>query len=122
MDPVRARLAEIGHEVNLSSPKQLQTVLFEELGLPTTKKTKSGYTTNAEALADLAAKIAYREDDQSVAGQTFLGALLEHRDAIKLRQSVEGLQRSIQSDGRIHTTYQQAVAALVHDRNRSSWW
>ena len=106
-----AAYAAIGHEVNLSSPKQLQAVLFEELGLPTTKKTKSGYTTNAEALADLAAKIAYREDDQSVAGQTFLGALLEHRDAIKLRQSVEGLQRSIQSDGRIHTTYQQAVAA-----------
>lgn len=106
-----AAYAAIGHEVNLSSPKQLQTVLFDELGLPTTKKTKSGYTTNAEALADLAAKIAYREDDQAIAGQTFLGSLLEHRDAIKLRQSVEGLQRSIQSDGRIHTTYQQAVAA-----------
>ncbi len=106
-----AAYAAIGHEVNLSSPKQLQAVLFEELGLPTTKKTKSGYTTNAEALADLAVKIAYREDDQAVAGQTFLGSLLEHRDAIKLRQSVEGLQRSIQSDGRIHTTYQQAVAA-----------
>ncbi|MFT3942644.1 MAG: DNA polymerase I [Ancrocorticia sp.] len=107
----QAAYAAIGHEVNLSSPKQLQAVLFEELGLPTTKKTKSGYTTNAEALADLAAKIAYREDDLAVKGQTFLGSLLEHRDAIKLRQSVEGLQRSIQSDGRIHTTYQQAVAA-----------
>ncbi|MFT0848535.1 DNA polymerase I [Actinomycetaceae bacterium L2_0104] len=103
--------AAIGHEVNLSSPKQLQAVLFEELGLPTTKKTKSGYTTNAEALADLAARIAHREDEQALAGQTFLGSLLEHRDAIKLRQSVEGLQRSVQPDGRIHTTYQQAVAA-----------
>ncbi len=103
--------AAIGHQVNLSSPKQLQAVLFEELGLPTTKKTKSGYTTNAEALSDLAARIAHREDDQAMAGQTFLASLLEHRDAIKLRQSVEGLQRSIQSDGRIHTTYQQAVAA-----------
>ncbi|MGO3083616.1 DNA polymerase I [Ancrocorticia populi] len=101
----------IGHEVNLSSPKQLQTVLFDELGLPKTKKTKSGYTTNAEALADLAVRIAEREDDQALAGQTFLGALLEHRDAIKLRQSVEGLQRSVLTDGRIHTTYQQAVAA-----------
>ncbi|MGO1714507.1 MAG: DNA polymerase, partial [Ancrocorticia populi] len=101
----------IGHEVNLSSPKQLQTVLFNELGLPKTKKTKSGYTTNAEALADLAVRIAEREDDQALAGQTFLGALLEHRDAIKLRQSVEGLQRSVLTDGRIHTTYQQAVAA-----------
>ncbi|MGO1591132.1 MAG: DNA polymerase I [Ancrocorticia sp.] len=101
----------IGHDVNLSSPKQLQTVLFDELGLPKTKKTKSGYTTNAEALADLAVRIAGREDDRAISGQTFLGSLLEHRDAIKLRQSVEGLQRSIQSDGRIHTTYQQAVAA-----------
>ena len=103
--------AAIGHQVNLSSPKQLQAVLFDELGLPTTKKTKSGYTTNAEALSDLAVRIAHREDDQAIAGQTFLASLLEHRDAIKLRQSVEGLQRSIQSDGRIHTTYQQAVAA-----------
>ena len=101
----------IGHEVNLSSPKQLQAVLFDELGLPKTKKTKSGYTTNAEALSDLAVRIAGREDDQALAGQTFLGSLMEHRDAIKLRQSVEGLQRSIQPDGRIHTTYQQAVAA-----------
>ena len=103
--------AAIGHQVNLSSPKQLQAVLFDELGLPTTKKTKSGYTTNAEALSDLAVRIAHCEDDQAIAGQTFLASLLEHRDAIKLRQSVEGLQRSIQSDGRIHTTYQQAVAA-----------
>lgn len=100
----------IGHEVNLSSPKQLQHVLFDELGLPTTKKTKSGYTTNADALADLAAKIAFREDDEALAGQQFLGALLQHRDAIKLRQSVEGLQRAVRQ-GRIHTTYQQTVAA-----------
>lgn len=55
----------IGHEVNLSSPKQLQAVLFDELGLPKTKKTKSGYTTNAEALSDLAVRIAGREDDQA---------------------------------------------------------
>jgi len=107
----RVAYEAIGHEVNLSSPKQLQTVLFDELRLPPTRKTKSGYTTNADALAELAAKIALREDDRAVAGQTFLAALLEHRDAIKLRQSVEGLQRSIADDGRVHTTYQQAVAA-----------
>jgi len=101
----------IGHEVNLSSPKQLQTVLFEELELPTTKKTKSGYTTNAEALTDLFAKLAHREDDIAVAGRAFLGQLLEHRDAIKLKQSVEGLQKSVLDDGRIHTTFQQTVAA-----------
>ncbi|XCB30130.1 DNA polymerase I [Arcanobacterium hippocoleae] len=97
--------------VNLSSPKQLQTVLFEQLGLPKTKKTKSGYTTNAQALADLLEKISMREDSQSVRGQEFLAALLKHRDAIKLLQSVEGLQKAVQPDGRIRTTYQQTVAA-----------
>ncbi|WP_270974599.1 DNA polymerase I [Trueperella sp.] len=98
------------YSVNLSSPKQLQEVLFERMKLPVTKKTKSGYTTNADALAELLAKIAYREDDVAVAAQEFLAGLLEHRDALKLRQSVEGLQRSVIS-GRIHTTYQQTVAA-----------
>ncbi|MFP7696152.1 DNA polymerase I [Trueperella sp. LYQ143] len=95
--------------VNLSSPKQLQEVLFERLELPKTKKTKSGYTTNAAALGDLLRKIALREDDKSVAGQEFLSALLLHRDAIKLRQSIDGLRRAVESDKRIHTTYQQAV-------------
>ncbi|VDG76504.1 DNA polymerase I [Actinobaculum suis] len=107
----RSAYAAIGHEVNLSSPKQLQGVLFDELNLPKTRRTKSGYTTNAEALADLAAKIAYKETPEAIAGQVFLSSLLEHRDAIKLRQSVEGLQRAVQADGRIHTTFQQAVAA-----------
>lgn len=97
--------------VNLASPKQLQTVLFERLGLPKTKKTKSGYTTNAEALAGLLEQIATREDENSVRGQNFLSALLEHRDAIKLRQSVEGLRKAVGKDGRIHTTYQQTVTA-----------
>lgn len=99
------------NSVNLSSPKQLQAVLFEQLNLPKTKKTKSGYTTNADALAGLLAKISLREDDQAIAGQEFLTALLDHRDSIKLRQSVEGLQRAVQPDRRIRTTYQQTVAA-----------
>ncbi|MDP9805502.1 DNA polymerase-1 [Trueperella bonasi] len=104
--------AAIGDDsVNLSSPKQLQEVLFDKLDLPKTKKTKSGYTTNADALADLFAKIAPREDDAARAGQEFLAGLMEHREAIKLRQSVEGLQRSILDDQRIHTTFQQTVAA-----------
>ncbi|CAM2770119.1 DNA polymerase I [Actinomyces slackii] len=93
--------AEAGHELNLSSPKQLQTVLFEELGMPRTRKTKTGYTTDAEALAGLYAKT----------GHPFLAHLLEHRDAIKLRQTVEGLRKAIASDGRIHTTFQQTIAA-----------
>ncbi|WP_230198320.1 DNA polymerase I [Flaviflexus massiliensis] len=101
----------IGHDVNLSSPKQLQGVLFDELELPPTRKTKSGYTTNAEALTDLFTQLAHREDDKAVAGREFLGQLLEHRDAIKLKQSVEGLGKSVLSDDRIHSTFQQTVAA-----------
>lgn len=91
----------IGHEVNLSSPKQLQVVLFEELELPKTKKIKTGYTTDAESLQDLLVKT----------GHPFLVALMAYRDAIKLRQTVEGLRKSIHDDGRIHTTYAQTVAA-----------
>ena len=90
-----------GHEVNLSSPKQLQTVLFDELGMPHTRRTKTGYTTDAGALAELYAKT----------GHPFLEQLLEHRDAIKLRQTVEGLRKAVLPDGRIHTTFQQTVAA-----------
>lgn len=91
----------IGHKVNLSSPMQLQTVLFEELQMPKTKRTKRGYTTNAEALVELYAKTQH----------PFLKFLLQHRDKIKLRQIVEGLLNAVDADGRIHTTFQQTVAA-----------
>lgn len=92
----------IGHEVNLASPKQLQVVLFEELQLPTTKKTKSGgYTTDADALTDLHEKTEH----------PFLTALLRHRDASKLRSTLDGLIKAVADDGRIHTTYQQTIAA-----------
>ncbi|MFY9263010.1 MAG: DNA polymerase I [Actinomycetaceae bacterium] len=107
----RAHNAIGDSSVNLSSPKQLQAVLFDQLSLPKTKRTKSGYTTNAEALEDLLRKIEFRQDDKALKGVEFLSALLEHRDAIKLRQSVEGLQKAVMDDGRIHTTYQQTVAA-----------
>ncbi|WP_206427462.1 DNA polymerase I [Leucobacter chromiireducens] len=93
--------AAIGHEVNLSSPKQLQVVLFEELDMPKTRKTKSGYTTDAAALADLQQKNPH----------PFLGALLSHRDANKLRQMVETLIKAVQPDGRIHTTLVQTGAS-----------
>lgn len=93
--------AAIGHEVNLSSPKQLQVVLFEELELPKTKKIKTGYTTDADSLADLLAKTRH----------PFLASLMAYRDATKLRQTVEGLKKSLAEDGRIHTTYAQTVAA-----------
>lgn len=94
--------AAIGDEqINLGSPKQLQTVLFDALGLPKTRKTKTGYTTDADALADLYAKTEH----------PFLEALLRHRDATRLRVTVEGLIKSVADDGRIHTTYQQTIAA-----------
>ena len=89
--------ATIGHEVNLGSPKQLQEVLFEELALPKTRKTKTGYSTDAAVLADL----------QETAPHPFLNLLLQHREATKLRQIIESLDTAIQDDGRIHTTYLQ---------------
>ena len=92
-----AAFAAIGHEVNLGSPKQLQGVLFDELGMPKTRATKTGYTTDAQALSEL----------QMTNPHPFLGALLAHRDATKLRQIVEGLRQAVQSDGRIHTTFDQ---------------
>jgi DNA polymerase-1 len=91
----------IGTEINLGSPKQLQTVLFEQLDMPKTKRTKTGYTTDADALTALFVKTEH----------PFLAHLLEHRDASRLRQTVEGLRKSVADDGRIHTTYQQMIAA-----------
>ena len=99
--------AAAGREVNLSSPKQLQELIFDHFGLPKTKKTKTGYTTNAEALADLHAKTA----DEGGAGHDFLGFLLTHRDRIKLMQMVDSLSATVASDGRIHTTFSQVAAA-----------
>lgn len=93
--------AVIGREVNLGSPKQLQEVLFDQLGMPKTKKIKTGYTTDASALADLFVKTQH----------PFLEHLLAHRDASRLRQTVEGLLKSVADDGRIHTTFQQTIAA-----------
>jgi len=91
----------IGREVNLSSPKQLQEILFDQLDMPKTRKTKTGYTTDADALAELYVKTEH----------PFLQHLLAHRDAIRLRQTVEGLLRTVAPDGRIHTTYSQTIAA-----------
>lgn len=95
--------AEIGREVNLGSPKQLQEVLFDQLELPKTRKTKTGYSTDAAVLADL----------QESNPHPFLDLLLQHREATKLRQIIESLDASIGNDraagadGRIHTTYVQ---------------
>ncbi|CAA9258793.1 MAG: DNA polymerase I [uncultured Blastococcus sp.] len=93
--------AVIGREVNLGSPKQLQAVLFDELGLPKTKKNKTGYTTDAEALTSLLAST----------GHPFLEHLLRHRDVSRLRTVIDGLIPMVDDAGRIHTTYQQTIAA-----------
>ncbi|KPC76745.1 hypothetical protein ADL27_49380, partial [Streptomyces sp. NRRL F-6602] len=82
-------------------PKQLQEVLFGELNLPKTKKTKTGYTTDADALAWLAAQTDHE----------LPVIMLRHREQAKLRVTVEGLIKSIATDGRIHTTFNQTVAA-----------
>ncbi len=91
----------IGKEINLGSPKQLQVVLFEELDMPKTKRTKTGYTTDADALQQLFEKTEH----------PFLLALLRHRDVTRLRQTVEGLLKTVSEDGRIHTTFNQLIAA-----------
>ncbi len=89
--------AAIGREVNLGSPKQLQEVLFDELQLPKTRKTKTGYSTDAAVLADL----------QETNPHPFLDLLLQHREATKLRQIIESLDTAIAADGRIRTSYVQ---------------
>jgi DNA polymerase I len=91
----------IGKQINLGSPKQLQVVLFDELEMPKTKRTKTGYTTDADALQSLFDKT----------GHPFLQHLLAHRDVTRLKVTVDGLLNSVAGDGRIHTTFNQTIAA-----------
>jgi len=100
-DAAEAAYAVIGKQINLGSPKQLQVVLFDELGMPKTKKTKTGYTTDADALQSLFDKT----------GHPFLEHMLAHRDATRLKVTVDGLLKSVAADGRIHTTFNQTIAA-----------
>ena len=93
--------AVIGKEINLGSPKQLQVVLFDELQMPKTKRTKTGYTTDADALQALYVKTEH----------PFLLHLLRHRDVSRLRQTIEGLLKTVSPDGRIRTTFNQLIAA-----------
>ena len=90
-----------GHEFNVGSPKQLQVVLFEELGLPKTKKIKTGFTTDADALNWLFEKTSH----------PLLAALLRIRETKKLATTIEGLLVEIRKDKRIHTHFAQTVAA-----------
>ena len=100
-DAAEAAYAVIGKQINLGSPKQLQVVLFDELGMPKTKRTKTGYTTDADALQSLFDKT----------GHPFLQHLLTHRDVTRLKVTVDGLLNAVASDGRIHTTFNQTIAA-----------
>ncbi|MEJ8644794.1 DNA polymerase I [Streptomyces sp. MS1.HAVA.3] len=98
---VKEAHAAVGHEFNLGSPKQLQEVFFGELDLPKTKKTKTGYTTEADALAWLATQTDHE----------LPVIMLRHREQAKLRVTVEGLVKTIAADGRVHTSFSQTVAA-----------
>ncbi|WP_061006324.1 DNA polymerase I [Mycolicibacterium mucogenicum] len=100
-DAAEAAYAAIGEQINLGSPKQLQVVLFDKLEMPKTKRTKTGYTTDADALQSLLDKT----------GHPFLQHLLAHRDATRLKVTVDGLLNAVASDGRIHTTFNQTIAA-----------
>jgi DNA polymerase-1 len=97
----QAAFAVVGHEFNLGSPKQLQEVLFTELGLPKTKRIKTGYTTDSEAMTSLLAQT----------GHPVLEHLLRHRDVSKLMTIVDSLIPMPDEGGRIHTTFNQTIAA-----------
>jgi DNA polymerase-1 len=91
----------VGREFNLGSPKQLQEILFDQFGLPKTKRIKTGYTTDADSLADLYAKTQH----------PVLELLLRHREVARLKSVVDGLLPLVDDVGRIHTTFNQTVAA-----------
>ncbi|GAA1175424.1 DNA polymerase I [Corynebacterium glaucum] len=96
-----ARLLVDEPTLNLSSPKQLSVVLFDKLDLPKTKKTKTGYSTAAGEIEALAEKHPH----------PFLDHLLAHREYQKMKSTIEGLIKTVQPDGRIHTTFNQTVAS-----------
>ena len=100
-DETEMAYKEAGHEFNVGSPKQLQVVLFDELKLPKTKKIKTGFTTDAESLEWLAGKTKH----------PLLKHLLRIRETSKLMTTIDGLISAVDSDGRIHTNFQQTVAA-----------
>lgn len=96
-DVARQAFKIIGKEINLASPKQLQSILFEDLGMKGTKSLKTGFSTNAAALTELFEQTKH----------PFLEKLLSHRDSTKLKQMVETLLKAVEPDSKIHTTYVQ---------------
>lgn len=97
-DVAQRAFAEIGREINLGSPKQLQEVLFDQLGMPKTRSNKTGFSTDAASLADL----------QEQNPHPFVDLLLQHRDATKLAQIITSIDKAVDASGRVHTTYEQA--------------
>ncbi len=92
--------ALVGHEFNIGSPKQLEQILFHELDLPPTKRTRTGFSTDASVLEELRSQ------------HEVVGLILEHRQIAKLKSTyVDALPTLVGPDGRLHTTYQQAVAS-----------
>jgi DNA polymerase-1 len=100
-DAAQRAYAVVGREFNLGSPKQLQQILFDELGLPKTKRIKTGYTTDSDALQTLLMRTEH----------PLLEHLLRHRDVAKLKSIVDSLLPMVDEAGRIHTTFNQMVAA-----------
>jgi DNA polymerase I len=94
--------SSVGREFNLGSPKQLQQILFDELSLPKTKRIKTGYTTDADALIWLS---------EQAPEVPLLGHLLRHRDVSRLKTVVDSLIPMVDDGGRIHTTFSQIIAA-----------
>ena len=100
-DVAQRAFAEIGREINLGSPKQLQEVLFDQLGMPKTRSNKTGFSTDAASLTDL----------QEQNPHPFLDLLLQHRDATKLLQIIASIDKAVDPAGRVHTTYSQDGSA-----------
>ncbi|TAL42775.1 MAG: DNA polymerase I, partial [Salinibacterium sp.] len=100
-DAAQKAFAEIGREINLGSPKQLQEVLFDQLAMPKTRSNKTGFSTDAASLTDL----------QEIAPHPFLDYLLQHREATKLMQIIATIDKAVDAGGRVHTTYEQAGSA-----------
>jgi DNA polymerase-1 len=94
----QAIYAAAGHEFNINSPKQLGVILFEEMGLPVIKKTKTGYSTAVDVLEQLRPQAPIVDD------------ILNYRQIAKIQSTyVEGLLKVIQSDGKVHTRYVQTL-------------
>jgi DNA polymerase-1 len=98
----RDAYASVGREFNLGSPKQLQQLLFDDLKLPKTKRIKTGYTTDADALLWLS---------EQAPDVPLLGHLLRHRDVSRLKTVVDSLIPMVDDRGRVHTTFSQIIAA-----------